>query len=142
MKTNSRRHKKGKLVLLSREGSHLAVLASLSSQLLQLGSLHMGGIGGGGGGGSLQQQGLALSLYAVLNLFLNFFNKWALGSSGAGFSFPVFYSMFHMLMSLVGSLVLMKVRPPPTGMPSLQQFGVYKWEALTAYGQSRVLARP
>ena len=118
------------------------VLASLSSQLLQLCSLHMGGFGGGGGGGTLQQQGLALSLYAVLNLFLNFFNKWALGSSGAGFSFPVFYSMFHMLMSLVGSLVLMKVRPPPTGMPSLQQFGVYKWEALTAYGQSRVLARP
>ena len=91
----------------------------------------MGGFGGGGGGGSLRQQALALTLYSTLNLFLNFFNKWALGKSGAGFSFPVFYSMFHMLMSLVGSLVLMKVRPPPTGMPSLQQFGVYKWEALT-----------
>ena len=63
----------------------------------------MGGFGGGGGGGTLQQQGLALLLYGSLNLFLNFFNKWALSASGAGFSYPVFYSMFHMLMSLVGS---------------------------------------
>ena len=45
------------------------------------------------------QIGLAFFVYAVLNLFLNFFNKWALAPSGAGFSLPVFYSTWHMLMS-------------------------------------------
>jgi len=74
---------------------------------------------------------LAFLAYAGFNLFLNFFNKWALSTSGAGFSYPVFYSMWHMIASIIGSWVLMKVKPPPTGMPSIEQFLTYKWEALS-----------
>ena len=77
------------------------------------------------------QIALAFFVYAVLNLFLNFFNKWALAPSGAGFSLPVFYSTWHMLMSIVGSYVLMLIRKPATGMVSFEQFKGYKWESLT-----------
>ena len=77
------------------------------------------------------QIGTAFFVYAVLNLFLNFFNKWALAPSGAGFSLPVFYSTWHMLMSIVGSYVLMLIRKPATGMVSFEQFKGYKWESLT-----------
>ena len=74
---------------------------------------------------------VAFAIYGTLNLFLNFFNKWALAPSGAGFSLPVFYSTWHMLMSIVGSLVLMLIRTPASGMVSLAQLKLYKWEALT-----------
>merc|ERR1712070_541370 len=90
----------------------------------------MVGMGGGGGGGTPLQIGLAFILYSSLNLFLNFFNKWALSKDGLGFTYPVFYSMFHMLMSVVGSWVLLKIKTPETGMPSWEQFQMYKWEAL------------
>merc|ERR1712166_509566 len=74
---------------------------------------------------------IAFSIYGTLNLFLNFFNKWAMAPSGAGFSLPVFYSTWHMLMSIIGSLVLMLVNTPDSGMVSLAQFKNYKWETLT-----------
>lgn len=90
----------------------------------------MVGMGGGGGGGTPLQIGLAFLFYSSLNLFLNFFNKWALSRDGLGFTFPVFYSMFHMLMSVIGSWVLLKIKTPETGMPSWEQFQMYKWEAL------------
>ena len=58
---------------------------------------------------------LSFIIYGTLNLFLNFFNKWAMAPSGAGFGLPVFYSTWHMLMSILGSLVLMlwKTTEPP-----------------------------
>jgi len=62
---------------------------------------------------------------------LNFFNKWALKSDGGNFTYPVFYSMCHMITSLVGSWILMYVKRPATGMPTLEQFNFYKWEALS-----------
>ena len=74
---------------------------------------------------------IAFTIYGSLNLFLNFFNKWAMAPSGAGFSLPVFYSTWHMLMSIIGSLVLMLVKKPDSGMVSLAQFKDYKWETLT-----------
>ena len=66
---------------------------------------------------------LLLLVWVLLNLLLNFFNKWALSpmvielswggsliheslrgpSNGAGFSFPLFYSMCHMAASFVGA---------------------------------------
>ena len=74
---------------------------------------------------------LSFAIYGTLNLFLNFFNKWAMAPSGAGFGLPVFYSTWHMLMSIIGSLVLMLVKKPDSGMVSLAQFKDYKWETLT-----------
>merc|ERR1712216_379729 len=74
---------------------------------------------------------LSFIIYGSLNLFLNFFNKWAMAPSGAGFSLPVFYSTWHMLMSIIGSLVLMLLRKPATGMVSFTQVRMYKWEVLT-----------
>jgi len=74
---------------------------------------------------------LSFAIYGTLNLFLNFFNKWAMAPSGAGFSLPVFYSTWHMLMSIIGSLVLMLVKKPESGMVSFAQLKMYKWETLT-----------
>ena len=74
---------------------------------------------------------LSFSIYGTLNLFLNFFNKWAMAPSGAGFSLPVFYSTWHMLMSILGSLVLMLIKTPESGMVSFAQLKNYKWETLT-----------
>ena len=74
---------------------------------------------------------IAFSIYGTLNLFLNFFNKWAMAPSGAGFGLPVFYSTWHMLMSIIGSLVLMLIKKPESGMVSFAQLKMYKWETLT-----------
>ena len=74
---------------------------------------------------------LSFIIYGTLNLFLNFFNKWAMAPSGAGFGLPVFYSTWHMLMSILGSLVLMLWKKPASGIVSLAQFKEYKWETLT-----------
>ena len=91
----------------------------------------MVGVGGGGGNGTPLQVGAAFLAYTVFNLFLNFFNKWALSSNGAGFTFPVFYSTWHMLMSIIGSTILMRIKVPASGLPSFEQFKMYKYEALT-----------
>jgi drug/metabolite transporter (DMT)-like permease len=92
----------------------------------------MVGIGGGGGGNySPFIIGLAFTIYGSLNLFLNFFNKWALKSDGGNFTYPVFYSMCHMITSLCGSWLLMFAKKPATGMPTFEQFNFYKWEALS-----------
>ena len=58
----------------------------------------------------------ALLIYGVLNVFLNFFNSWALSSKGAAFSFPLFYSLWHMVASALGCwlLILIKKRPLPS----------------------------
>ena len=45
---------------------------------------------------------LVSSVWLVLNISLNFVNKWALGKDGPRFTFPCFLTMWHM------------VRPGPT----------------------------
>jgi len=47
-------------------------------------------------------------------------------ATGAGFQFPIFYTMFHMWTSVIGSLVLMLIKRPETGMPSFKQLWEYK----------------
>lgn len=88
-----------------------------------------GGGGGGGEGAPWWKLAICVVAYAVLNLFLNFFNKWALSNSGAGFSLPVFYSTWHMLMSILGSYVLLLIQKPAGGGVSFEQFKLYKWES-------------
>jgi drug/metabolite transporter (DMT)-like permease len=86
----------------------------------------MVGAGGGGGGGTIFQIALGFTLYGFFNLFLNYFNKWALSKGGfPDFEYPVFYSMWHMVASVLGSLVLMKIQN--IDLPSVAQFMDYKW---------------
>lgn len=74
---------------------------------------------------------LLVVVWVLLNLVLNFFNKWALSpmvvelswggsliheslrgpSNGAGFSFPLFYSMCHMAASFVGASLIFLCQP-------------------------------
>ena len=83
---------------------------------------------------------LLLLVWVLLNLLLNFFNKWALSpmvielswggsliheslrgpSNGAGFSFPLFYSMCHMAASFVGASLIFLCQPS-TNRVSTQQ---------------------
>ena len=42
-----------------------------------------------------------LSAWVTLNVFINFWNKWALSPEGAAFEFPIFYSSCHMAMGLL-----------------------------------------
>merc|ERR1711865_1167614 len=58
--------------------------------------------------------GGVISLWMVLNFALNFFNKWAftkVEDSGAGFSFPIFYTMWNTLASFLGANLLMLLVP-------------------------------
>lgn len=74
---------------------------------------------------------LIATLWVVLNAALNLFNKWALTPlqvelswssslirmpvagrwAGAGFGFPLFYSMCHMIASFLGASLIFLVRP-------------------------------
>ena len=84
---------------------------------------------------------LLVTVWVLLNLALNFLNKWALSPlqvelswanslirtrldgplmGGAGFSFPLFYSMCHMLASFVGATLIFLVQPS-TNKLSLKQ---------------------
>ena len=83
---------------------------------------------------------LLLLVWVLLNLLLNFFSKWALSpmvielswggsliheslrgpSNGAGFSFPLFYSMCHMAASFVGASLIFLCQPS-TNRVSTQQ---------------------
>ena len=106
---------------------------------------------------------LAFLVCSLLNIFLNFYNKWVLTAdpdytppidrvqhavvaahaelyttldlhslsskpapTGAGFQFPIFYTMFHMWTSVGGSFVLMLIKKPETGMPNLKQLWEYR----------------
>merc|ERR1712166_539926 len=54
------------------------------------------------------------SLWMFLNFALNFFNKWAftkVEDGGAGFSFPIFYTMWNTLASFCGANLLMLLGP-------------------------------
>jgi hypothetical protein len=54
--------------------------------------------------------------WLALNLGLNFFNKWAFtpddeNFDGAGFTFPIFFTMWNMVASFLGANVLMMLAP-------------------------------
>jgi len=80
-------------------------------------------------------------LYACLNMFLNWFNSWALQPKDkmfkfpfwtswqfecGGFSYSFFYAWFHTVSSVIGACVMMKLKPPQSGWPTLKQALEYK----------------
>lgn len=71
--------------------------------------------------------------FAAGQVSLNFFNAWALKREQLpGFSYPIFYTMWHMVVSALGALLLMAcVARPPTGLPSARQFWEYKHIVVT-----------
>ena len=74
----------------------------------------------------------------------HYFNSWALQSrekqhkfslttmklAAGGFNFPIFCSFFHTISSVLGMSVLMRLRPPQSGWPTLKQGWEYRWEIL------------
>ena len=54
-----------------------------------------------------------LVVYLSLNVGLNYYNNWLLSppTAGLGFPAPLFYTMCHMIASLLGSSALMACRP-------------------------------
>jgi drug/metabolite transporter (DMT)-like permease len=58
--------------------------------------------------------GFVICMWMFLNFALNFFNKWAftkVEDGGAGFSFPIFYTMWNTLASFLGANLLMLLVP-------------------------------
>ena len=79
--------------------------------------------------------GTVIFLWMVLNFALNFFNKWAFTSvedGGAGFGFPIFYTMWNTFASFFGANLLM-VLVPANRTISWKQFIDNKW-ALLVFG--------
>merc|ERR1711865_313755 len=56
---------------------------------------------------------VVLVVYLSLNVGLNYYNNWLLSPppTGLGFPAPLFYTMCHMIASLLGSSALMACRP-------------------------------
>jgi len=92
--------------------------------------------------GSYREVGATFLLYAVLNMFLNWWNSWAQPPETkmfkfpfwtawqfacGGFSFPFFYSFFHTISSVIGAAVMMKLKPPQSGWPTFSQAWEYKY---------------
>lgn len=48
---------------------------------------------------------IVIVAWLALNIGLNFFNKWILSKS-VGFTFPIFFTMFHMVASCAGGFIL------------------------------------
>ena len=78
----------------------------------------------GGGGGQVV---LVVTSFCCLNLSLSLFNKWALGDDGAAFRFPTFYTMWHMIASVLGSLTIMAASPQQRTL-SCAQVRTYWWQ--------------
>ena len=79
-------------------------------------------------------RGLALKVASMcgflgFNIALNEYNSFVLKRPPAlpGFDFPVFYTMFHMIASVLGVSLIMCIKPPETGWPSVQQFWQYRY---------------
>ena len=98
-------------------------------------------VGGGGGGGqeaSMHQAATSFAVFAAGNIGLNYFNSWALraspvgvpGLERGGFSFPFFYTMFHMGASALAALLLMSTcaKPKHGGLPTFKQLWDYKYQ--------------
>lgn len=80
-------------------------------------------------------QAIAFVAFASGNMGLNLFNSWALRNHEGvapswdqpSFDFPVFYTMWHMLVSAFAAMLLMcTVARPATGLPNFTQFWEYK----------------
>ena len=71
---------------------------------------------------------LSISAFAASNIALTYFNSWALrGNQFPGFTFPIFYTTWHMLASALASLFLLAtVQREGAGLPSVAQFWPYK----------------
>jgi len=96
----------------------------------------------------MAMQGASLVGFVGLNIGLNFFNSWALKhhngqfhfvgghlvvddiADGPNFNYPIFYTMFHMLASTFGALIIMALKKPVTGFPSVRQLWAYKLQLL------------
>ena len=70
---------------------------------------------------------LAFVVFATFNIGLVEFNSAALRDDQyPGFHFPIFYTMFHMLVSSLAALLIMAtIAPPSTGFPSFGQLYEY-----------------
>ncbi len=77
-------------------------------------------------------QAIVILVFVACNMGLNYFNSWALrGGRWPGFQFPLFYTIWHMLVSAIASMVLMlTVVPPAGGLPTFRKF----WEQRYALG--------
>lgn len=79
-------------------------------------------------------RGLIIVSWLCLNLGLNFYNKWAFtdpstGAPGAGFTYPIFYTLWNMTASFIGCNLLMWL-VPSTRTISTKQFMEQKWGLL------------
>lgn len=88
-------------------------------------------VGGGGGGGKdvpFYKTLTAIVAFTSTNIGLNIFNSWALRRHHwPDFEFPIFYTMWHMLVTSMAALLLLAtVNPAPTGMPTRAQFWAYR----------------
>jgi drug/metabolite transporter (DMT)-like permease len=72
---------------------------------------------------------LVLFVYLALNIGLNYYNNWLLSPppTGLGFPAPLFYTMCHMVASLLGSTALMACRPELRTL-SWEQFWARKYK--------------
>lgn len=76
----------------------------------------------------LCKQCIAFFFFASGNIGLNVFNQWALNRyKGPKFTFPVFYTMWHMIVSAIAAYIIACCTKPETGMPSLSQLWAYKF---------------
>ena len=87
-------------------------------------------VGGGGGAKEhvpLHRTIIAVTAFTSANIGLNIFNSWALHKGHwPDFEFPVFYTMWHMVVTALAALMLLAfVNPAPTGLPSFAQFKEY-----------------
>ena len=90
--------------------------------------------------GNLARAAISFAVFAGGNIGLNYFNSWALRPSPVGvpgqekgsFSFPFFYTMFHMGASALAALILMLTcaKPPNGAYPSFSQLWEYKFQVL------------
>lgn len=83
----------------------------------------------------------AFCVFAIGNIGLNYFNSWVQhpsedgypGHGKAGFQYPFFYTMWHMLASALAALVMqLTCQKPKTGSPypTLQQLWDYKYQLI------------
>ena len=87
-------------------------------------------VGGGGGAKEnvpLHRTIIAVTAFTSANIGLNIFNSWALHKGHwPDFEFPIFYTMWHMVVTALAALMLLAfVNPAPTGLPSFAQFKEY-----------------
>lgn len=75
---------------------------------------------------SLSLQISVAVLWTVLNVAFNFFNKWVLSPTGAGFQFPAFYTGCHMVASVIGARVIMAFKPELNTL-CWEQFHTFKY---------------